>query len=198
MIFCWSIIQDFCCWVIHIDRHVNFSSNTKWNYKIAWIRALIHRAKKLCSENKILTEIKNIRLFAVYNGYPKQIVNSVLKRCRENENKQRDDEIDDSVVPQLYLKLPYQGINGGKIVKKMKRKLRHCLKKDLNVSINVYYSTTKISYYTSTKDHIPKLNKAAVRLQVSGCLRQWVLKYWDWVKYLFVNFDPKGANSVSV
>ena len=160
----------------HTGQFVNFSSYTKWNYKIAWIRALIHRAKKLCSENKILTEIKNIKLFAAYNGYPKQIVNSVLKKCRENENKQRDDEIDDSVVPQLYLKLPYQGINGEKIVKKMKRKLRHCLKKDLNVSINVYYSTTKISYYTSTKDHIPKLSNSGVVYEYvcPGCLATYI------------------------
>ena len=63
----------------HTGQFVNFKSFTNWNYKIAWIRSLITRAKVLCSPNKLKQELAKIKLFASYNGHPKRIVNSVFK-----------------------------------------------------------------------------------------------------------------------
>ena len=36
----------------HTAQFVHFESFTKWNHKVAWIRSLCSRAKKLCTPNK--------------------------------------------------------------------------------------------------------------------------------------------------
>ena len=76
----------------HTGQFVNFSSYTKWNHKTAWIRSLISRPVSICSPNKLSAEFKKIRMFASYNGYPKNVVNAIFKKCehQDDENKHND------------------------------------------------------------------------------------------------------------
>ena len=55
----------------HTGQYSNITSNTPWNYKTAWIKALYHRAQKICSTNELFKEqIKKLKMFMSWNGYP--------------------------------------------------------------------------------------------------------------------------------
>ena len=43
----------------HTGQYTNFQSYTTWNHKIAWLRSLVNRAKKICTPNKLKTEMDN-------------------------------------------------------------------------------------------------------------------------------------------
>ena len=58
----------------HTGQYQHFSSYAPWSRKIAWIRALIHRAHKICSNNDLLQkEIHTIKCFMSWNGYPRRL-----------------------------------------------------------------------------------------------------------------------------
>ena len=62
---------------------VNFDPFTLWKWKVSWICSLVTTAKQICSEteNYLHKEIQLIKNYAVWNGYPKHIVNSIVKRA---------------------------------------------------------------------------------------------------------------------
>ena len=62
-------------------QYVSFDSFTLWKWKISWIRSLVTRAKRICSENYLDKEIQLIKNYAAWNDYPKHIANSVVKRA---------------------------------------------------------------------------------------------------------------------
>ena len=92
----------------HTAQFVNFESFTKWNHKIAWIRSLANRAKRLCTPNKLADEIKNIKRFASYNGFPRWIVNKVIKQSTEPTDRPTQEDQDTDTVD-LYMFLPIFG-----------------------------------------------------------------------------------------
>ena len=156
-------------------QYVNYDSYTKWNHKIAWIKSLITRAKKLCSPNKFKSEMENIKRFASYNGFPKWIVNNTIKRCLNSlgNNKEEDD-----TYTKLYMFLPYIGKESEYIVKRCKRKLFRLFDKKTKVKFNVQFRTTKISCFTSNKDKIPYLSNSFVVYEYTcpGCSQNYIGK----------------------
>ena len=65
-------------------------SFTLWKWKMAWIRSLVDRAKKICSKENFPKEIQSIKKFASWNGYPKNIVNAIIKRVLSKETLTND------------------------------------------------------------------------------------------------------------
>ena len=48
----------------HTGQYSDISSNTPWNYKTAWIKALYHRAKKVCTtKDQFNRQVHQIKLF---------------------------------------------------------------------------------------------------------------------------------------
>ena len=61
----------------HTGQYTHFHSQTPWPIKIAWVKALYHRAKRICSSNAAFNEqIKNIQKLMSWNSYPKEVCNS--------------------------------------------------------------------------------------------------------------------------
>ena len=53
----------------HAGKYSDISSNTPWNYKTAWIKALYHRAKKFCTtKGQFNRQVDQIKLFMSWNG----------------------------------------------------------------------------------------------------------------------------------
>lgn len=156
----------------HTAQFVNYNSYTKFNHKIAWIKSLVTRAKRLCSPEKLSKEIQNIKKFASYNGFPSWIVKSTIKKC--NQRRIDEDEGDDSVA--IYLSLPYIGKQSEQIIKRTKKKLYRTLKKE--VKINVFFQSTKISFFTSNKDKIPLLSNSGIVYEYTcpGCSERYIGK----------------------
>ena len=63
----------------HTGQYQHFSDYTPWSRKIAWIRALIHRAHKICSNDELLQkEINNIKQFMSWNGYACRLTRKLI------------------------------------------------------------------------------------------------------------------------
>ena len=74
-------------------QYVSFDSFTLWKWKISWIISLVTRAKRICSESYLDQEIQLIKNYAAWNGYPKHIVNSIVKRAlRDKESNNTKEE----------------------------------------------------------------------------------------------------------
>ena len=69
----------------HIGQYVNMDCFTLWKGKTAWIRSLSDRAKKIFSKENVPKELQSIKKFASWNGYPKNIVNAIIKRVLSKE-----------------------------------------------------------------------------------------------------------------
>ena len=64
----------------HTGQYIHLSSFTPWSRKTAWIRSLIHRAHKICSNTTLLTdEIQNIRKLMSWNGFTKRMPAQLIK-----------------------------------------------------------------------------------------------------------------------
>ena len=151
----------------HTAQFVHHDSYTRWNHKIAWIRSLTNRAKKLCSPSKLSDELVNIKKFAAYNGFPKWIVKSIMKQSLHDKARIEPESDEET----LYLFLPYSGKEAESIVKRSKKRLTRFFKKEKKVRFSISLQSTKVSFYTSNKDKIPLLSNSGIiyKYTCPGC-----------------------------
>ena len=142
---------------------------------MAWIRSLVNRAKKLCSPGKLQHEIKNIKKFASYNGFPRWIAKNIIKQSLTRRNAH---ETEDTNKETLYMFLPYNGKEAENIVQRCKRRLQKLFKKEKYVKFDVSFQTTKISFYNNNKDTLPKLSNSNVIYEYTcpGCSKKYIGK----------------------
>ena len=164
----------------HTPQFMHFDSFTKWNHKVAWIRSLTSRAKRLFSYNKLSEEIKNIRRFASYNGFPRWTVNKIIKEALSNQQKRQTtaEEHDQEEVHSLYMFLPYAGREAEQVVIRCKKRLGKLFKKEVKVLFKIEFQATKLSFYTSNKDRIPLLSNSSLvyRFTCPGCSKSYIGK----------------------
>ena len=55
--------------------YINFTSFMLWTYCTSWITRFVTRASRICSTDKLPTEINTIKRFASWNNFPKPVVN---------------------------------------------------------------------------------------------------------------------------
>ena len=81
------------------------------------------RAKRICSENYLDKEIQLIKNYVAWNGYPKHIVNSIVKRAlRDKEsNNIKEESARDTV--KIFIDLKFSSNTGDRIVKNCIKKL---------------------------------------------------------------------------
>ena len=60
------------------DQYTNIESFTLWKWKKSWITSLTIRAKRICSRYHLNQEINLIKDYATWNGFPRQIANSII------------------------------------------------------------------------------------------------------------------------
>ena len=161
----------------HTAQFVHYDSFTKWNHKVAWIRSLTNRAKRLCSPSKLSMELATIRRFASYNGFPKWITRKVIKEGLR-PRKDIDNEHETEELNTLHLFLPYNGQEAESIVTRCKKRLVRLFKNGKKVKFNIHFQSTKVSFFTSNKDRIPFLSNSGViyRYTCPGCNSAYVGK----------------------
>ena len=49
--------------------YVNLTSFVPWTYRTLWIRSLLTRASRICSTDKLSSEINIIKIFASWNDF---------------------------------------------------------------------------------------------------------------------------------
>ena len=167
----------------HSGQCVNFSTFAPWRIKAAWIKALFHRAVKICSNEVLLNQqIKKISLFMSWNGFPNYISKALLKRLKSNSQKSSDNTSMNDVknknekVTEIFFRLPYAGIKGEQLVKHCLKKIKRSLK--IDVKFVVIYDTKKFSFYCNVKDKVPQEQKNNIiyRIACPGCGEKYIGK----------------------
>ena len=142
-------------------QYIHFKSNTPWMYKTAWISALVYRAKSICSSNKFSAELKRIRKFISWNGFPKHIGNKIITKTLEkhqrksDQNERKQEKNDDKIV---YFHLPYVGLKGEQLAKSCIRKLKKCIKKKYPFASNCCTQRTNFRTLQTIKIELKNYN----------------------------------------
>ena len=138
-------------------QYTHFDSFVPWKHRIAWICSLLCRITTICSPSKLNHELQFVKKIASWNGFPKHIVSSLIKRF----NRKATNEIDNNTTEMndsrrtLWLEMPYIGTKGEQLLRALKKKLSRCLN-ITNFPIKTRVSTTKLDFYTNAKDKVPK------------------------------------------
>ena len=133
-----------------------------WKWKMAWIRPLADRAKKICSKESLTPIDKEI---CVLERLP--YVNAIIKPDLPNETLTNDviSNEEKYKIPTVFINIDYPGEKGEHLLKKSFKKLWRSTNQKFNFVCR--YSVTKISFFTNMKDKLNKLNKSNVAYQFS-------------------------------
>ena len=101
----------------HTGQYVQFTSFERWYRETAWIKYLVERAERICSNKQLFdNQISMIKSFMSWNGYPSYVCNVILRKLRErkkNTNRHCSDSEDDD-TPKIWFRVPYIGPIGEK------------------------------------------------------------------------------------
>ena len=124
-----------------------------WAYRTSWIRGLVIRASRICSTDKLPSEINIIKRFASWNDFPKSVVDSIIKKTLNTPSITTDsndaNETNNGVT--IYFRVPYYGDKGCSLIKSCIRKIKSNCKKEQSINFRVLYDVTKIDFFCSTK-----------------------------------------------
>ena len=139
---------------------INWKAKSPKNWKVGLIKCLLNRALSICNNYDYYEkEIKKLKEIFQLNGYPKYLVNKIIKEFEEQEEitsknfkrktiinkKQNDLEIS-------YFKIPYFG--------KSSYKFKSIIKKEFenyDVIVKPVFTSTKLIKYFSLKERCSKL-----------------------------------------
>ena len=159
----------------HTAQFMHFDSFVKWGHKVSWIRSLTSRAVKLCSANRLKDELKNIKRFASYNGFPRWVTNKVMRESRHPRAREDDEE---EVSQDIYMFVSYAGKEAESVILRCKKRLFKLFKTDLNIKFHVHLQSKKLCFFTSNKDKIPHLSNSNVvyHFECPGCMKSYIGK----------------------
>ena len=81
----------------HTGQYIDFTSQGPWKLKTAWVKALYHRAKKICSSKRsFLKQVERFKAFMSGNGYPSRVRKSVIKRLKSNQQRNETNKKEDN------------------------------------------------------------------------------------------------------
>ena len=109
-------------------QYTHFVSFVPWKDRFAWIRSLLCRITTICSPSKLTYELQFIKKIAPWNGFPKHIVSSLIKRFNQkatNDINNNTTEMNDT-RPTLWLEMPYIGTRE-QLLRALKKKRLGCL-----------------------------------------------------------------------
>ena len=158
----------------HTGQYFDFTSQSPWNLKTASVKALVNRAKKICSTlQNFNRQLHKIKKFMAWNNYPIYIVKASLKRQLKGKPEKQTKPHD---LIKIYLKVPYLGKQGEQLVTMLVRKLPRYLKP--NVKLIKFFNTKKASIFCPTKDKVTKKQKVNVIYKIicRGCNNVYVGK----------------------
>ena len=164
-------------------QYMHFSTFAPWRIKTAWIKALFHRAVKICSNAVLLNQqIKKISLFISWNGFSNYISKAMLQYLKSNSRKRSDNTSMNDVknknekVTDIFFRLRYAGIKGEQLVKHCLKKIKRSLK--IDVKFVVIYDTKRFSFYCSVKHKVShkQSNNIIYRITCPGCGEKYIGK----------------------
>ena len=141
--------------------YIHWESYAPKQWKIGTLSGIIRRAHEICStEESLRQELAHVRkAFIETNGYPPNLVKSVLEKIRNNNNEDMtdtNDDPDDTSEEErrttLTMKIPYAGEKGENIVKSLQNTLTRNL--PTNIACRIVQTGTKLSTKFNIKDQV--------------------------------------------
>ena len=185
-------------------KYVQVTFYRLWRWKTYWIQALVIRVQKICSTNYFNDEIKLIKRYPTWNGYPRNVVNDIIKHTfcnNDNNNKFNCNDIE--VAGRIYINIKYFGGTIDRFIKQCMKKLYKCFKKDKRVKFALHYETTKLSYFTNTKGQISLLIQSPVvyKFVCPGCRSSYIEKrectLWERTEeHAYKNINQKEQSAI--
>ena len=88
------------------------------------------------------------------------------------------DDNDMDIALRTYIKMKYSGETTNRLIKQRMENLYKCFKKEKRVKCVLQYETTKLSYFTNTKDKISLLSQSSVvyKFVCPGCSSSYIGK----------------------
>ena len=97
-----------------------------------------------------------IREFMSWNGFPRYVGNSILRKLGKRKTVSNEFVNDDSTEEKtVWFRVPYAGPQGEHLVKTCVKKLQRCLKE--KVMFRILYDQKKVSYFCSVNDKVPDM-----------------------------------------
>ena len=160
-------------------QFVHMNSFEPWNRKTAWVRSLVSRAQRLCSDqSRLNSEYQCINKFLLWNGFPSLTAKKVLSTLKKTfvNGKSTKPRVIDKDVPKIFVRLPFIGKQGELLVKRSLKKIKRLL--NTPVRFIVLFDTCKVSTFTSEKDFIPKELRSFVvyEFRCPGCSKSYIGK----------------------
>ena len=158
-------------------QYIHYESFTPWRFKVAWIKSLYERGRKLCSTEALFEKhLAHLKKLMSWNGFSRHVRSSILKRMSHNSSTNTDNVTEVDNMKMIWIRLPYMGKQGEMITKTLLRKLKRCFK--TAVKFKVLYDTRKVSSFCSTKDKIPSMMTSNViyKIDCPGCGKQYIGK----------------------
>ena len=162
--------------ITHTGQYIDFTSQTPWKLKTAWVKALHHRANKICSSKRsFIKQVDRIKTFMSWHYYPSHVRNSVVKRLKSNQQRNEiNKEEDDRKI--IWLRFPYLEKKSETLLTSLRRKKKRCLKED--VKFITSYNTKKMAMFCPVKDKIKTTQKANIicDIQCPACKEHYIGK----------------------
>ena len=156
--------------VTNTDIYMNWYSHAPFSWKIATLKSLVKRAFLISSKPQFLNEeLDHIKeTFTKKNDYPISLVDEVIGNERNRNREQTSNETeeeqsedtqnnDDEEKPvSLTLNLPYAGVKGEQLVKKVTRFVSQTVNKTRKkVVMQTVYRAKRLGSNFNIKDKIP-------------------------------------------
>jgi hypothetical protein len=147
----------------HTGQYQHISSFLPWSRKVAWIRALVYGAYKICNSKDLLKdELQHIKNFLSCNGFPRKLSLKLIDQFKPSATSNINDIHQDNPdtdptnpVPKIWLRLPYLGKYGTRLTRSFIHRIMPLQKLKLKCNFIINWKTTKSNSFLSNKDKTP-------------------------------------------
>ena len=146
------------------DVCMNWNAHAPTVWKIATLRSLVKRARLISStENALQKEIAHLKkVFSEYNNYPVKLIENIIEaeiniRNGSNDISENGDREEDESSHVSTLSVPYAGIKGEQILKKLKKTIESTnTNAEKKQKVRIVYTAKKLGTKFPVKDKTPK------------------------------------------
>ena len=132
---------------------LNFTSFSPWTHHTLWIRNLVRSALRVCLIDKLPSEINTIKGFALWDDFPKSVVNSIINKILNTPSITEDfhdvNKTSNEVV--IYFYIHHSDGKGCPLIKSCIYKLNKIAKKNDNLPSEFYMTSQKLMFSVATK-----------------------------------------------
>ena len=133
-------------------QYVHFTSFESRYRKTEWIKCLVERTKRICSNKQLFEkQISKIKPFMYWNGYPSYVRNSILKKLkdRKKHSEKRPTNSEDEGISKIWFRIPCIGPSGEILAKSCITNFRRNCKKE--VRFILMYDTKSLIISAQTR-----------------------------------------------